>query len=61
MTHTSGASMKPQSWLRRNWLWAAGGAFVTVHLATWIMQKTMKSTVRSEIAVKQKTVEGQRD
>ncbi|CAF92882.1 unnamed protein product [Tetraodon nigroviridis] len=19
--------MKPQSWLRRNWLWAAGGAF----------------------------------
>uniref|UniRef100_A0A3Q0RW35 Transmembrane protein n=1 Tax=Amphilophus citrinellus TaxID=61819 RepID=A0A3Q0RW35_AMPCI len=53
--------MKPRSWLRRNWLWAAGGAFVTVHLATWIMQKTMKSTVRSEIAVKQKTVEGRRD
>lgn len=46
--------MRPQSWLRRNWLWAAGGAFVTIHLATWLMQRAMKSTVRSEVALKQK-------
>ncbi|XP_071359269.1 uncharacterized protein [Trachinotus anak] len=46
--------MKPQSWLRRNWLWAAGGAFVTIHLVTWLMQKAMKSAVRSEVALKQK-------
>uniref|UniRef100_A0A669C3C5 Uncharacterized protein n=3 Tax=Pseudocrenilabrinae TaxID=318546 RepID=A0A669C3C5_ORENI len=53
--------MKPQSWLRRNWLWAVSGAFVTIHLATWIMQRTMKSVVRSEVAVKKKTVEGRPD
>lgn len=48
------ASMKPHSWLRRNWLWAAGGAFVTVHLVTWLMQRTMRSAARSEVALKQK-------
>lgn len=49
--------MKPQSWLRRNWLWAACGAFVTIHLVTWGMQRTMKSAARSEVALKQKTAE----
>ncbi|XP_068582906.1 uncharacterized protein [Cebidichthys violaceus] len=50
--------MKPHSWLRRNWLWAAGGAFVSVHLATWLMQSAMRSAVRSEAAaLKQKPAE----
>uniref|UniRef100_A0A3B4A8E3 Uncharacterized protein n=1 Tax=Periophthalmus magnuspinnatus TaxID=409849 RepID=A0A3B4A8E3_9GOBI len=40
--------MRSQSWLRSNWPWAVGGAFVTVHLFTWIMQKAMKSSVQSE-------------
>lgn len=42
--------MTPRSWLRRNWLWAAGGAFVTVHLATWAVQRAAKSAARSEAA-----------
>uniref|UniRef100_A0A3Q1FZR4 Uncharacterized protein n=1 Tax=Acanthochromis polyacanthus TaxID=80966 RepID=A0A3Q1FZR4_9TELE len=46
--------MKPQSWIRRNWMWAAGGAFVSVHLATWLMQRAMRSSVRSEAALKHK-------
>ncbi|XP_078124161.1 uncharacterized protein LOC144529086 [Sander vitreus] len=53
--------MKPGSWLRRNWLWAAGGAFVTVHLATWLMQSAMRSAVRSEAALKHKAAEGRPD
>lgn len=44
--------MKPQSWLRRNWLWAAGGAFVAIHLSTWLMQRAMKGLVQSEAALK---------
>lgn len=44
--------MKPQSWLRRNWLWAAGGAFVTIHLSTWLMQRAMKNVAQSEAALK---------
>ncbi|XP_071060892.1 uncharacterized protein [Pseudochaenichthys georgianus] len=47
--------MRSQSWLRRNWLWAAGGAFVSIHLATWLMQTAMRSSVRSDTALKQKT------
>uniref|UniRef100_A0A4W6FWN9 Uncharacterized protein n=1 Tax=Lates calcarifer TaxID=8187 RepID=A0A4W6FWN9_LATCA len=53
--------MKSQSWLRRNWLWAAGGAFLTIHLATWVMQRAMKSAVRSEVALRQKTDEDKLD
>lgn len=53
--------MKPQSWLRRNWLYAAGGAFVTIHLATWLMQRAMKSSARSEAALRQKTAEDKLD
>ncbi|CAK6977969.1 NLR family CARD domain-containing protein 3-like, partial [Scomber scombrus] len=49
--------MKHQSWLRKNWMWAAGGAFVTIHLVTWLMQRTMKNSVRSEVALKQKPAE----
>uniref|UniRef100_A0A3Q3QFB8 Uncharacterized protein n=1 Tax=Monopterus albus TaxID=43700 RepID=A0A3Q3QFB8_MONAL len=49
--------MKPQSWLRRNWLWAAGGAFLTIHLATWLMQRAMKNAVRSEAGLKQKAAD----
>lgn len=56
-----GVGMKPQSWLRRNWLWAAGGAFVTIHLATWLMQRAMKSAVRSEAALKQNAAEDKLD
>lgn len=55
------SSMKPQSWLRRNWLWAAGGAFVTIHLATWLMQKAMKSAARSETALKHKAADDKLD
>uniref|UniRef100_A0A673CH45 Uncharacterized protein n=1 Tax=Sphaeramia orbicularis TaxID=375764 RepID=A0A673CH45_9TELE len=53
--------MKPQSWIRKNWLWAAGGAFVTIHLTTWLMQRAMKTAVRSETALKQKTTEERLD
>jgi len=42
--------MKNQSWMRKNWMWVAGGAFVGVHLVTLLMQRTMKSLVRSETA-----------
>jgi len=47
--------MKSQSWLRRNWLWAAGGTFVLVHLGTWLMQRSVKSVVRSEMTLKDKS------
>lgn len=57
----TGGGMKPRSWLRRNWLWAAGGAFVTIHLATWLMQRAMRSSVRSEAALKHKTTEEKLD
>lgn len=57
----AGAGMKPQSWLRRNWMWAAGGAFVTIHLASWLMQRAMRSAVRSEAALKQKAVDERLD
>uniref|UniRef100_A0A671V0V2 Uncharacterized protein n=1 Tax=Sparus aurata TaxID=8175 RepID=A0A671V0V2_SPAAU len=54
--------MKPQSWIRRNWLWAAGGAFLTIHLTTWLMQRAIKSSVRSEAAaLKQKPAEEKLD
>uniref|UniRef100_UPI0037E71B2B uncharacterized protein n=1 Tax=Semicossyphus pulcher TaxID=241346 RepID=UPI0037E71B2B len=53
--------MKPQSWLRRNWLWAAGGAFVSIHLATWLMQRAMKSSARSEAALRQKPADDRLD
>ncbi|RVE76618.1 hypothetical protein OJAV_G00010440 [Oryzias javanicus] len=53
--------MKPQSWLRRNWLLAAGGAFVTIHLSTWILQKVMKRSVRSEVSVKQNAMKEKTD
>lgn len=49
--------MKPQSWLRKNWFWAAGAAFLGIHLATWVMQRAMKSAVRSEVALKEKAAE----
>lgn len=48
--------MKPQSWLRRNWMWAAGGAFLTIHLTTWLMQRAVKSSVRSEVAIQPKAM-----
>ena len=49
--------MKPQSWLRRNWMWAAGGALLGVHLFTWLLQTSMKRAVRSETALKNKTTD----
>lgn len=48
--------MKTQSWLRKNWLWVAGGAFFGIHLGTWLMQRAMRSAVRSETALKEKVV-----
>ncbi|XP_069577748.1 uncharacterized protein [Brachyistius frenatus] len=53
--------MKPRSWLRRNWLWAAGGIFVGVHLSTWLLQRAMRSSVRSEVALKQNAAEERPD
>lgn len=44
--------MRSGSWLRRNWPWAVGGAFVSVHLFTWILQRAMKSSVQSERALR---------
>uniref|UniRef100_A0A8C2XMT7 Uncharacterized protein n=1 Tax=Cyclopterus lumpus TaxID=8103 RepID=A0A8C2XMT7_CYCLU len=52
--------MKPRSWLRRNWLWAAGGAFLSVHAATWLMQSAVRGAVRSE-AARQRTAEDRPD
>uniref|UniRef100_A0AAY4ANX2 ATP synthase F0 subunit 8 n=1 Tax=Denticeps clupeoides TaxID=299321 RepID=A0AAY4ANX2_9TELE len=46
--------MKNQSWIRKNWLWVAGGSFLGIHLVTWLMQKAMKSSVRTEMQLKQK-------
>ncbi|TNN27614.1 hypothetical protein EYF80_062240 [Liparis tanakae] len=46
------AMKPPRSWLRRNWLWAAGGAFLSVHAATWLMQSAVKGAVRSEAATR---------
>uniref|UniRef100_A0A4W5RKG1 Uncharacterized protein n=1 Tax=Hucho hucho TaxID=62062 RepID=A0A4W5RKG1_9TELE len=46
--------MKPQSWLRKNWLWVAGGSFLGIHLTTWLMQRAMRSIARSEMALKEK-------
>uniref|UniRef100_A0A8D3BQE3 Transmembrane protein n=1 Tax=Scophthalmus maximus TaxID=52904 RepID=A0A8D3BQE3_SCOMX len=46
--------MKPRSWIRRNWLWAGGGAFLSVHLVTWLLQRAMKSSAHSEAALRQK-------
>ncbi|XP_076851303.1 uncharacterized protein LOC143502004 [Brachyhypopomus gauderio] len=46
--------MRSQTWLRKKWLWVAGGAFVGLHFVTWIMQKTMKRTVRTELELKQR-------
>ncbi|KAJ3614275.1 hypothetical protein NHX12_017849 [Muraenolepis orangiensis] len=43
--------MKPHR-LRRNWLWVAGGAFLGVHLITWLLQRTMKSAVHSEMRLR---------
>ncbi|KAG7316046.1 hypothetical protein KOW79_020912 [Hemibagrus wyckioides] len=44
--------MKNASWLRKNWMWVAGGSFLGLHLATWIMQKAMKKSVHSELQLK---------
>lgn len=49
--------MKPQNWLRRNWLWVGGGAFVTIHLSTWLMQRAMKSVAQSEAALQRNAAE----
>uniref|UniRef100_A0A3P8UDW5 Uncharacterized protein n=1 Tax=Cynoglossus semilaevis TaxID=244447 RepID=A0A3P8UDW5_CYNSE len=40
--------MKTQSWFRKNWLWAAGGAFVSIHIATWLLQRAARSAARTE-------------
>uniref|UniRef100_A0A8C5DLX9 Uncharacterized protein n=1 Tax=Gouania willdenowi TaxID=441366 RepID=A0A8C5DLX9_GOUWI len=53
--------MKPQSWIRRNWLWAGGGALVSIHLLTWLMQRMMKNSVRSENTRRHKPAEDRVD
>uniref|UniRef100_A0A667XM95 Uncharacterized protein n=1 Tax=Myripristis murdjan TaxID=586833 RepID=A0A667XM95_9TELE len=45
--------MKAGSWLRRNWLWAAGGAFLGVHLATWLLQRAMRSACSNDQSINQ--------
>ncbi|KAF7645440.1 hypothetical protein LDENG_00204470, partial [Lucifuga dentata] len=55
-----GADMNSGHWLRRKWLWVAGGAFVTVHLVTWLMQSAMRSVARSEAELKRKAVLNQK-
>uniref|UniRef100_A0A3Q2QUT5 Uncharacterized protein n=1 Tax=Fundulus heteroclitus TaxID=8078 RepID=A0A3Q2QUT5_FUNHE len=50
--------MTSQSWLRKNWLWTAGGAFVLIHLSTWVLQRVMKNSIRSEVELRQKTAKG---
>ncbi|KAG1956147.1 hypothetical protein F2P79_007989 [Pimephales promelas] len=47
--------MRNQSWLRKNWIWVAGGAFSGIHFSTWLLQKAMKSSVRTEQQIKSKT------
>jgi len=47
--------MRSQSWLRRNWVWAAGGVFLGAHLLTWLLQRTMKNAVRSERALRDRS------
>ncbi|XP_076144515.1 uncharacterized protein LOC143127092 [Alosa pseudoharengus] len=49
--------MKNPSWLRRNWLWVAGGSFFGIHLATWLLQRAMKSSVKNEMQLKQRSAE----
>ncbi|KAG5855595.1 hypothetical protein ANANG_G00050730 [Anguilla anguilla] len=51
------AVMKNSGWLRKNWLWVAGSAFISIHIGTWLMQKALKSSVRSETQMKQRSVE----
>ncbi|XP_077102198.1 uncharacterized protein LOC143753593 [Siphateles boraxobius] len=46
--------MRNQSWLRKNWFWVAGGAFAGIHFSTWLLQKAMKSSVRTERQIKSK-------
>lgn len=38
-------------------MWAACGAFVTIHLTTWGMQRAMKSAARSESALRENAAE----
>uniref|UniRef100_A0A8C1YRK1 Uncharacterized protein n=1 Tax=Cyprinus carpio TaxID=7962 RepID=A0A8C1YRK1_CYPCA len=47
--------MRNQSWLRKNWFWVAGGAFASIHLGTWLLQKAMKSSVQTERQLKSKS------
>ncbi|XP_072265725.1 uncharacterized protein [Pyxicephalus adspersus] len=44
--------MKSKSFLRRNWLWVAGSAFLGIHLATYIIQKVAKNSARETVAIK---------
>ncbi|XP_072772546.1 uncharacterized protein [Nerophis lumbriciformis] len=46
------------SWMRRKWVWLVGGAFISVHAGTWLMQRAVRSAVHSEVT-QQKQAEGQ--
>lgn len=48
--------MRNHSWLRKNWMWVAGGAFLGIHLGTWALQKVTKNLVRSEQQLRNKVV-----
>ncbi|XP_072565597.1 uncharacterized protein [Paramormyrops kingsleyae] len=49
--------MKKPSWLRKNWLWVAGAAFVGIHFGTWLMQQAMKSSARSEKVIQKRSLD----
>ncbi|XP_071996568.1 uncharacterized protein [Engystomops pustulosus] len=44
--------MKQKSFLRRNWFWVAGFAFLGVHFGTYFIQRMAKSSARETMAVK---------
>ncbi|KAJ8285048.1 hypothetical protein COCON_G00038980 [Conger conger] len=50
-------NMRNAGWLRKNWPWVAGGAFLGIHIGTWAMQKAMKSSVHSQTQTKPRSTE----
>ncbi|XP_069810867.1 uncharacterized protein [Dendropsophus ebraccatus] len=44
--------MKQKSFVRKNWFWVAGAAFLGIHFGTYIIQKVAKSSARDNTAIK---------
>ncbi|XP_054852286.1 uncharacterized LOC128706666 homolog [Eublepharis macularius] len=49
--------MKRISWVRKNWLLVAGAAFVGIHAGTYLLQRAAKSSVKSDMGIKQKDLD----